>query len=754
MTLVIASSAEQFEFLKQFRNHEEGNLSTYQLKYKDERVNALANRLTQGQPSVLHYRGPEKISWMIVGGGARELERTMERVARFVVPSYAVFAENITRRLKFDTSKGVELHRLGAILYPNGFYRLDSPLKHGDEILERLMLWLRMEHTAERGVQRARESPTYHRLYHQFQESLAAHDWATAEELIVQVQRLMLTQAENIHFMRLRLLAAQQQWDRIWNYPRRAELVTGRVPREVRAALLTSFYVAHLVQAEDEGNWTQALATFGNESIALGKLLTIRDNITQPAVMRVFAYQAVYEGNHAEFTNLRALAGDVESRRVMGALELLLPRPDPAVAARSASDRVRDALYRGQYDLALASADELADHVERLSVRVKVASESDDDSFIETVIAELEALYPEDRVLLVDSYHIGRKITELQERFTSRTTQGSGEITNWADWLAAALAQPQDIRLEAALDALRINAQELRVTVSDVEKLHDQLQSVWITVEHQWQQLRWSILKEAVIALTTDFLNDPDFPNPATYFSEIYEILYVLAWEQEDRTDTGKRRLLRLAEARLAHQPHLVETTASQLLDRFTQPIPKLESLVIEVFELLGDYGVQPQRLADCYRRWMPAIIDLPTCDLTSVAVWSDYHRWIQPGDDLVRLLENARQRLNTEALDPIGNLPEGYSIAIFTLQKSSAERAIRLLSERNPKLGVRGYYETHPNEMMKSAARNADKIIIVTSCITHAVTFAIEPLGGERIVPCNYRGTDSILRAIENAVI
>jgi len=753
MTLVTASSAEQFEFLKQFPNHTGGNPSTYQLKYTDDRVSTLANRLTQGQPSVLHYRGPEKTSWMIVGGGARELERTMERVARFVVPSYAIFAENITRRLRFDPSKGVELHRLGAKLYPNGFYRLDSPLKHDSEILERLMLWLRMERDAERGVQRAKDSPTYYRLYQQFQEALAAHEWATAEESIVQVQRLMLTQSENIHFMRLRLLATQQQWDRIWNYPRRAELVTGRVPREVRAALLTSFYVAHLAQAEDEGNWTQALATFGNESTALGKLLTVRDNIIHPAVLRVFAYQAVYEGNHGEFTKLRALAGDAETRRVIGALELLLPRPDPGIAGRSVIERVKDALYKGQYDLALANADELTDHVGRLSVRVKVASESDDDSFIETVIAELDELYPEDHALLVDTYHLDRKIAELRQRFASKATQRNGEITNWAVWLAVALVQPQDVRLETALDVLRTNAHDIRTASTDLEKLHDQLQSVWITVEHQWRQSRWSMLREAVIALTTDFLNDPDFPNPAPFFGDIYETLYVLAWEQGDHTDTGNRRLLRLAEARLAHQPHLAKNTADQLLEWFAQPIPKLESVVIEVFELLGDYGVQPQLLADCYRRWMPAIIDRPTCDLTSVGVWWDYHRWIQPGDDLVRMLEQARHRISADTLDPIAELPEGYSIAIFTLQKSSAERAIRLLSERNPKLSVRAYYETHPNEMMKSAARNADKIIIVTSCITHAVTFTLEPLGGERIVPCNYRGTDSILRAIENAV-
>jgi hypothetical protein len=158
------------------------------------------------------------------------------------------------------------------------------------------------------------------------------------------------------------------------------------------------------------------------------------------------------------------------------------------------------------------------------------------------------------------------------------------------------------------------------------------------------------MLREAVIALTTDFLNDPDFPNPAPFFGDIYETLYVLAWEQGDRTDTGNRRLLRLAEARLAHQPHLVKTTAEQLFEWFAHPMPKLESVVIELFELLGDYGVQPPMLADCYRSWMPAIIERPTCDLTSVVVWWDYHRWIQPGDDLIRILEQARQRINADS--------------------------------------------------------------------------------------------------------
>jgi hypothetical protein len=97
--------------------------------------------------------------------------------------------------------------------------------------------------------------------------------------------------------------------------------------------------------------------------------------------------------------------------------------------------------------------------------------------------------------------------------------------------------------------------------------------------------------------------------------------------------------------------------------------------------------------------------------------------------------------------------LPDGYSIAIYTLQRSAAERAIEVLKQRYPGIRARGYYDTHPNEPMRSAARSADQVVIVSSCIKHAVSIPISSLAGDRLVYASSRGTDSILRAIAQTV-
>ena len=97
--------------------------------------------------------------------------------------------------------------------------------------------------------------------------------------------------------------------------------------------------------------------------------------------------------------------------------------------------------------------------------------------------------------------------------------------------------------------------------------------------------------------------------------------------------------------------------------------------------------------------------------------------------------------------------LPNGYHIAIFILRESSAQRVESQLKERNPQLKVTICAEEDMSPRVRAAAEHADMAVVVTRCITHAITYGIQGLlQHEPVYPAS-SGSSSILAAIEQRV-
>lgn len=185
----------------------------------------------------------------------------------------------------------------------------------------------------------------------------------------------------------------------------------------------------------------------------------------------------------------------------------------------------------------------------------------------------------------------------------------------------------------------------------------------------------------------------------------------------------------------------------------FSNPIPALEDQLLDAFNLLSDYGVQGGLLTDLCRTWVDAALKAPKGrDRISLESWLAFMDWIQPGADILMRLQEALARFDNQAAeDPIALLPAGYRIGMFTLRPLSAERAKRMLLARNPQFDIRICAEHDLDESAKSLAKNSDLAIVVTTCITHALTYGIGPYlnHGEPVYPKS-SGSTSIIRAIE----
>jgi hypothetical protein len=131
--------------------------------------------------------------------------------------------------------------------------------------------------------------------------------------------------------------------------------------------------------------------------------------------------------------------------------------------------------------------------------------------------------------------------------------------------------------------------------------------------------------------------------------------------------------------------------------------------------------------------------------------LWLAFGEWIRPGEDLLVQLRQSLAGAQAEAAPerwPV--LPAGYRITIFTLRPSSAERAKSLLLKRQSDLDIRICAEKDMNPQVEALARHTDLPVIVTTAITHALTYGVNPLLKVKPVYPVSSGASSILQAVE----
>jgi hypothetical protein len=129
---------------------------------------------------------------------------------------------------------------------------------------------------------------------------------------------------------------------------------------------------------------------------------------------------------------------------------------------------------------------------------------------------------------------------------------------------------------------------------------------------------------------------------------------------------------------------------------------------------------------------------------------WQLFGEWIQPGTDLLDALRQRLDALGTRKSDPVATLPSGYKIGIFTLSPARATRVRDALQRRNPNIEVVICDDKVLTEQAKSLAQNADMVVVVTTCVKHALTYGIGPYLHDPVYPQS-SGSTSILHAIED---
>lgn len=261
--------------------------------------------------------------------------------------------------------------------------------------------------------------------------------------------------------------------------------------------------------------------------------------------------------------------------------------------------------------------------------------------------------------------------------------------------------------------------------------------------------------RNAIQNLINLFLQDSGFPRSDDVYDSLYETLYLGVLETHTPNITTSMLVFRLISALLSNKPERCHSIWQNLSSWFQEPVPALETSVQEIFELLIDYGLPGNVLTEWYRRWVEYLVSLPTSrDRVILETWLAFGKWMQTVPNLVsRLQERLTDSIEQDWENPIEKLPDGYRIGIFSLRESSAQRVKLLLEARNNSLDVRICTEKVLNERAKAIAQNADLVVVAWTCLSHAMSYGIEPFLKNKPVFPQSGGSTSMVRAIEERV-
>jgi hypothetical protein len=766
MTTIRYTEPKRYQFASQLLDlagsldsHITRNPAQQELSVENEILAQLLERIKDGHKAVV-VPSLRVSRLLITAPDHKQLEQACQRIRHFLVPTYATL-EQETRPRKFDDKNSFQ--RLGAELYPAGYYVLKSLKEFEGQVLYYLGLWMDLE---ERYPQLARhdEIPTYGRLYEQFKMALATAQWDEAEQARHTMLIHHLTSGENLLFLEIEQLALQRRWKEIWERRDRPQLVQARVPRPVRGALLTAFHQTALLPSEQQGNWQGALKAFREHIPLLGTLLTGRLGLTEGPIVQVFAYQATLEKDRVTLLELINVNSSPEVQLCVQNLLSLLDSEAPAVPAERTVVThtplllARDALNYGNFDAARRYSEEVKERDDRTILLMQIAYHTVDITLAEEALSSYSELSEAEQQGLLQRFpFINHILGALQKLTIEAETQETKEaeqqpvlIQDWLVWFDhIERSSSSSAEMSKAILRLAETCDERFWTETHIEQFTERL----LAIIDNPQLIKKDLVRDALLKIAQFFLSDQEFPRiDVSLYRDLYETLYMAFLNTPKELQYTGLLLLRLAEARLRYAPGNCAPIFSDLEEWCGTPITRLETWALDVCEMLLDYGLEPAVLASWYQLWLSQLVHVqPRHQITNLQGWLDLGRIIPSDHNLLEVLRERFSERQKVADDPIKLLPEGYKIGIYSLLEPAAQRAREQLLARNQSLEIRICTDKVLTEVAKAIAEQSDMVVIVITAMKHAVTYGIVPLiEPAKVVRPQSSGSTSLVRAVE----
>ncbi len=588
-------------------------------------------------------------------------------------------------------------------------------------------------------------------LRRQFQQAVALQHWDEAEQTLAAIRQGYYLSDENCLFLKIQLLSSQGRWHALWDssgYP----LVAGLdpLPAAVRGALLTSFYNCAVVEKEEQWDIPATLDVFRRCSGKLGTLLRYRAGLTGDLFVRLFAYQATVENQAPRLTQLAEAAVEQVTRDVISTLLTLVDAPAPPLAQVDPVEMALKHFQEKNYDEAFLAALDCPLSVKRTQLLLYTATMTEDVSICQAAKEAFEGLSPDqqDEILSDPSTKASAKFVVGFDK--PAPEQEAVQIpTHWADWFKAIHLGGNTDLLLSELDSF--TAQNKMVdwknsTLQETEKvLWEILLDEGLTVEQR------NLLRASLADYAGAVVQDPSFPKLGA--GDLYEQIMLAMQTFCNKNNNSAGFLARLLEGLFQIDIDHVQKQWGSMSDWLAfMPSMKLAGDVLELLELFQEYGLPGDKLRDTWSNWVGSLCQQFTIEnRLQVQGWTRLGHAIGGDPFLVgRLKEILAEPV---ASDPLERIPASV-ITIFTLREKAAQRAAKTIMTRNCNLKVKICTDDRLSEQSKALASHSDIVIVVTACISHALTFGIGPFLSKDPLYPRGSGETGIVQALEEYAV
>jgi len=657
------------------------------------------------------------VEWYVLCSSLRFARAARSEFRAFLGPTYAAIRDHST----FDASDAVDA--VARARSGNAVFKFSIP----DPSLvaeARVRLRLLMNLRKERPLRFSRCTRATGRILRDFEYSLLARDDEDAFACIEELRSSGRLGATNALFMRVRVLAALEQWSALVAMPEFSSLLALVRPRRVTEALVRTVYAVHLRAVEAQADPAALVRVFREEvlpkyrdlfrtraglagyEVDLGFILASLA-VEPPDRRRAEAIAAEYaEGPRAAF--LRALLGSTPADITIAG--------DPL---REALDAFARAEVDRSFELALA----LPSSFKRAVLLLRSAAEMGALSAATAALRAVDELAPPERQRVERTAGLARLCVDLAELAT-RPPEGAAPAadraapSSWVDW---ALRLSGATRWKAAVQVAEIGSREWRF--EDLASSPSAVATVADALLEDRPEWARAALRDALPFLLEFVLAGGLDPR----MKRIVDSLFLAIALDGQVSLQQVRALVRVAEARieLGLAPDEYAEVVGQLeqaIDAIASPAGASEAL--GALDMLvgapcADVGARQgfvTYVAGFFTRWYRRI-DASQWALLSLL-----------GSELeVPLLVPASDEADAEARSIWERLAK-KRVALYSLRESVLRRVEEVLRTLCPSVEVHVYADyAGGSNALRAAAATADVFVIATAAAKHAATIFID---------------------------
>jgi len=377
---------------------------------------------------------PPRIMWYGMARNARQSRALREQLLAFIGPTYTDFSG---QHAVLDLDDPVE-SAVYEWFAPHVFRLEVVNSSDREQVRNNIFLTRSMQ---DRRIDRTTTLVRpVGRLLRDLEMALVVRDEDAAWRCLDDIRARGRLSAQNLAFLKVRILAAFQRWQEIVNLPEFQSLITIRRPLRITQALVHAVYQVHFAQFEERSDVSMCVARFRELETTFGTLFRARGPLHDPVTLKAFLLRAVW----ADSPRIEAIDGIrqefPESRPDWAWVEALAASVQPPIElpeTRSPISEARAACETGDFDQAFELLLQCPPTVEVVRQILICSAEIDSLSAIRRTAAYVDDCPPD----LLDSALSMKIYRRIWDGFQDSLAPGEPAIAvehvpaNWVDWL-------------------------------------------------------------------------------------------------------------------------------------------------------------------------------------------------------------------------------------------------------------------------------------------------------------------------------